>query len=172
MIQASKTTPFAVVAIVALASTAATGRVNADSRCRPVRAHIETTITTQGCTSPVGICTVGHVEGGPFDGATTFLTAGAAQSAGMPNVEPAANLSYSGTFTMTSPHGTFVTSDLGVLDASHAAFVEMMRSVSGTGRFTNPTGTLFLSGALVNEGTGFDGTITGELCTDRPDGDD
>jgi hypothetical protein len=84
----------------------------------------------------------------------------------MPGVEPAANLSYSGTFTLTQPGGTYVSSDLGVLDASHATFVEMMRSESGTGRFQNPSGVLSITGTLVNNETGFSGLVTGELCTD------
>lgn len=149
----------------------ATPSVRADNRCREVRARVVTTITTENCTSATGLCSTGHLIGGPFDGMTAFLTAGIAPSAGMPGVEPAANLSYSGTFTMTSPRGTLVTSDLGVLDASHAKFVEMMRTESGTGRFSNPTGTLFITGSLLNNETEFDGIVTGQLCTDADDGD-
>ncbi len=153
----------------AMVSVAVSPSVKADGRCRHVHAHVQTAITTENCTSPVGLCTKGTIEGGPFDSATTFLTLGAAPSAGMPGVEPAANLSYSGTFTAVQASGTFVASDLGVLDASRAVFTELSRSVSGTGRFANPTGTLVISGALVNNETGFDGFADGELCTDRDD---
>jgi hypothetical protein len=164
------------VPLVALLSVSAAAggvsispNVSAGDRCRHVRAHVHTTLVSAGCQSPVGICTTGTVDGGPFEGATTFLTLNAAPSAGMPGTEPAANLSYSGTFTVTQRSGTFVASDLGVLDPGHAAFTEMTRSVSGTGRFENPTGTLFISGQIVDNSTAFDGFITGELCTDRGD---
>jgi hypothetical protein len=132
---------------------------------------VDTALTSENCQSPVGLCTKGHIEGGPFHASTAFLTLNAAPSAGMPGTEPAENLSYSGTFTATQENGTFVASDLGVFDVSHAAFTELSRSVSGTGRFSNPSGTLIISGALVNNATGFDGFADGELCTDRHDDD-
>ena len=68
---------------------------------------------------------------------------------------------------MTSPKGTFVASHLGVLDAGRAVFTEMSRAQSGTGRFANPSGVLYINGILVNDLTEFQGVVTGELCTDR-----
>jgi hypothetical protein len=154
------------VLFVAASSLVNASSVRADGRCRHIHAKVETALSSVNCASPVGLCTTGTIDGGPFHAATTFLTLDVAPSAGMPAVEPAANLSYSGTFTATQNDGTFVASDLGVFDVSHAAFAELSRSVSGTGRFSNPTGTLIISGALVNNATGFDGYADGELCTD------
>jgi hypothetical protein len=93
------------------------------------------------------------------------MTLDVAPSAGLPAVEPAANLSYSGHFNLTTHEGVLESSDLGVLDASHLIFAEFGRPLSGTGAFANWSGELYFTGALVDNGTGFEGPITGELCT-------
>ena len=134
--------------------------------CHWVHGRIQSSFTTTNCTSPIGLCTEGMITGaGPLDSATTFLALDAAPSAGMPALEPAANLSYSGALIITTPRGTLVTHDLGVLDAATASFTEIERPASGTGVFANVTTVFFISGALVNNGTGFDGELYGELCT-------
>ena len=138
----------------------------AEEGCHWVHGRIQSTFTTTNCSSPVGQCTEGVITGaGPLDSATTFLALDAAPSAGMPGVEPAANLSYSGVLTIKTRRGTLVTHDLGVLDAATASFTEMERPASGTGIFANPRSVFFISGAIVNNGTGFDGELYGELCT-------
>jgi hypothetical protein len=143
-------------------------KVSADNRCRPVRGTINSVFTTQNCTSPIGLCTVGTISGsGLLDGPTSFVALDAAPSAGMPPVEPAANLSYSGQLTIVARRGTLVTSDLGVLDAAHLAFTEMERPSSGTGVFANPGNTVFfISGAIVDNGQGFQGNLSGVVCAD------
>jgi hypothetical protein len=57
-----------------------------------------------------------------------------------------------------------VVHDLGVIDGVHSDFTELERPVSGTGRFANATNVFFISGSLLNNGTEFDGEISGELC--------
>ena len=138
----------------------------AEEGCHWVHGRIQSTFTSTNCASPVGQCTEGMIAGaGPLDSATTFLALDAAPSAGMPGVEPAANLSYSGVLTITTRRGILVTHDLGVLDAANASFTEMERPASGTGIFANASSVFFISGAIVNNGTGFDGELYGELCT-------
>jgi hypothetical protein len=140
--------------------------VHAEQGCHRVHGRIQSTFTSTDCTSPVGLCTEGAITGaGPLDGATTFLALDFAPSAGMPTVEPSANLSYSGVLTIKARRGTLVTHDLGVLDAATASFTEIERPASGTGIFTTVSSVFFISGALVNNGTGFDGELSGELCT-------
>jgi hypothetical protein len=145
-----------------------TFKVSADNRCRRVRGTINSVFFTQNCTSPIGLCTAGTITGaGPLDGSTTFIALGAAPSAGMSGVEPAANLSYSGQLTIVARHGTLVTSDLGVLDAAHLAFTEMERPSSGTGVFSNPgNNAFFISGSIVDNGQGFQGDLSGVACFD------
>lgn len=143
-------------------------KVSANDRCRPVRGTINSVFTTQNCTSPIGLCTVGTITGsGVLDGSTTFVALGEAASAGMPGVEPAANLSYSGQLTIVANNGTLVISDLGVLDSAHLAFTEMERPTSGTGVFANPgTNAFFISGSIVDNGQGFQGDLSGIACFD------
>ena len=157
---------FAVV--LPMKQSGAAFKVLADDRCRPVRGTIRSLFTTQNCNSPIGLCTTGAITGGgPLDGATSFTALDAAPSAGLPAVEPAANLSYSGQVTIVAKRGTLVTSDLGVLDAAHLAFTEMERPISGTGAFANPgTNAFFISGSIVDNGQGFQGRLTGIICAD------
>jgi hypothetical protein len=92
-----------------------------------------------------------------------------ASSTGLPAVEPAANLAYSGQVTIVAKHGTLVTSDLGVLDAAHLAFTKMERPVSGTGVFANPgSNVFFISGSIVDKGARIPGKAVGHcLCRRR-----
>jgi len=134
--------------------------------CRPVHGTIHSVFTTQNCTSPVGLCTTGTItDAGILDGATTFAALAVAPSAGLPTVEPPVNLSYSGQLTIVASNGTLVTKDLGVLDQSHLAFTEIERPASGTGVFANPGNSVFfISGSIVENGTGFQGDLTGTVC--------
>lgn len=135
--------------------------------CRPVHGTIHSVFTTQNCASPVGLCTTGTItDAGILDGPTTFTAFGVAPSAGIPGgVEPPANLSYSGQLTITASNGTLITHDLGVLDAKDLAFTEIERPSSGTGIFANPgSSVFFISGSIVDNGTGFQGDLTGTVC--------
>lgn len=145
-----------------------TFKVSAHNRCLPVWGTIKSVFTTQNCTSPIGLCTVGTITGSDLlNGNTSFVALDAAPSAGMPGVEPAANLSYSGQLTINARRGTLVTSDLGVLDAAHLAFTEMERPASGTGVFANPGDSVFfISGSIVDNGQGFLGDLSGIVCAD------
>jgi hypothetical protein len=143
-----------------------TTSIHAEEGCHRVHGRIQSTFTSTNCASPIGLCTEGIITGaGPLDSATTFLALDAAPSAGMSAVERAANLSYSGVLTISARRGTLVTHDLGVLDAATASFTEMERPASGTGIFAHVSSVFFISGAIVNNGTGFDGELYGELCT-------
>ena len=152
--------------VLPMKQSGSTFKVSANNSCRPVRGTINSLFTTQNCTSPVGLCTTGAITGtGLLDGNTSFVALGAAPSAGMSGVEPAANLSYSGQLTIVARRGTLVTNDLGVLDAAHLAFTEMERPSSGTGVFANPgSSVFFISGSVVDNGQGFQGDLSGIAC--------
>ena len=154
--------------VLPMKQSGANFKVSADDRCRPVRGTISSLFTTQNCTSPVGLCTVGTITGSDLlDGNTSFVALDLAPSAGMSGVEPAANLSYSGQLTIVARQGTLVTNDLGVLDAAHLAFTEMERPSSGTGVFANPGNSVFfISGSIVDNGQGFQGDLSGITCFD------
>src|SRR6516165_12304510 len=77
--------------------------------CRPVHGTIHSVFTTQNCTNPVGLCTVGTItDAGILDGSTTFTALAVAQSAGLQG-EPQVNLSYSGQLTIVASNGTLGT---------------------------------------------------------------
>lgn len=154
------------VPLILIAVGAVTRKARADASCQPVHGTITSVRTNQNCTTPIGICTVGTIRGaGLLDGTTTFVALDAAPSAGMPAVEPSANLSYSGQLSIVTANGTLVTRDLGVLDAAHAAFTEVERPESGTGVFANPgSNDFFISGSVVDNGQGFQGNISGVVC--------
>ena len=155
-----------VLATLILIAGALTRNVHADVSCMPVHGTITSVRTTQNCTSPIGICTVGTITGaGLLDGTTTFVALDAAPSAGMSALEPSSNLSYSGQLTIMTTNGMLVTRDLGVLDAVHAAFTEVERPQSGTGVFANPrSNDFFISGLVVDNGQGFQGKLSGIVC--------
>jgi hypothetical protein len=160
-------------AIAAVGASSVSRPVHAKDRCRRVRGTTTSLFVTENCSSPVGLCTSGTITGGgPLDGAFVFFAFDAAPSAGMPSVEPAANISFSGQVTFTSKRGTLVTHDLGVLDAVNGFFTEVERPASGTGAFANPSHDFFISGAVNAAGNGFDSEISGTLCSDRNGEDD
>ena len=161
----------AVLSVVgSIGTTGFTTSVQAEDGCHRVHGRVQSTFTTTNCTSPVGLCTTGKITGaGPLDSATTFLALDVAPSAGMPGVEPAANLSYSGVLTINARRGQLVTHDLGALDAATTSFTELERPASGTGIFAHASNVFFISGAVVDNGTGFDGELSGDLCTGDDD---
>jgi hypothetical protein len=103
-------------------------------------------ITKEGCTSPVGICTVAKVDSrdSSMAGATWFYRSlGTVPSAGLPATLPASMLSYAGSVVVTTARdGTFTTSNAGVYDSAGGAFSQLDRITSGTGRFTESKGRL------------------------------
>lgn len=153
--------------LILVGSGVITSNVRADGSCKPVHGAINSVFSTQNCTSPAGLCTLGTITGaGPLDGATSFVALAIAPAAGMPAVEASANLSYSGQLTIVTTDGTLVTRDLGVLDAAHLAFTEMERPLSGTGVFASPgNSAFFISGSIVDNGQGFHGALSGVVCT-------
>jgi hypothetical protein len=70
-----------------------------------------------------------------------------------------------GTWVLTTKHGviTFNVTN-GVFDSNTGEFSEDLTAVAGTGRFSNATGSLYISG-LINLNTGsFTEDISGEIC--------
>lgn len=146
--------PAAVPALAAalLASSGA----RADHACKSVDGPIVTTFTTDQCTSPVGICTVGTVQL-DHEVATTRFTALTLSPGPTPDV-----LLYTGLLTITTRSGTITIQDSGMLDAATGQFLEVDQVVGGTRSYKKASGLLTSQG--VATGTGFSGTLTGEIC--------
>jgi hypothetical protein len=167
MVQLLKSASFAALAVVAgVAGVTATPRIlHAEDGCLPVHGRYHADVTTTGCTSPIGLCATGTItRGGFLDSASVFVALDVASSAGIPTEEPAANASYSGTLTIDAHDGTLQLRDLGVIDSIHSSFTELERPISGTGLFAHATHDFFISGALSDNQTVFDGEISGEIC--------
>jgi hypothetical protein len=139
----------------------------ADSRCHQLDddAGIRASVTTEGCTSPVGLCTAGVFKGDPLLRGTTALVAdGLVPAAGMPFVEAATTLSYSALLTITTRRGSLTTRDTGIFDTAAGLFASRDIVVGGTGIFEGATGHIFYTGTGV---TAFDAHATGEICLAR-----
>jgi hypothetical protein len=157
----------AVLALGVLGGVATSRSLHAEDGCRRVHGHYKANFTTVNCTAPSGLCATGSITGGGFlDSSALFVELDQAASAGMPASEPGTSVSYSGTLSITTHHGTLQLRDLGVVAGpiGAASFTELERPVGGTGMFAHASHTFFISGVLPNNSSGFDGAISGELC--------
>lgn len=149
------------VSLISVRIVAAEG----NGMCIPVHAKIQSTFFAEGCSSPVGLCTTGEItESGLLNGSTSFVALGMSPAAGMPGAEPDTTLSYSGLLKITTRLGVLTIRDAGVFDTARGVFSEIERITEGTERFFNASGTLFIYGTAFADGTGFSGSIKGEVC--------
>jgi hypothetical protein len=136
----------------------------ASPHCHKVKGQISVTFSIDGCTSPVGLCTQGQITGGILAGPTQYVTASLAEGAISPD-QAGYWMSYAGALTVTARRGTIVFHDNGVLDyAASGPFTELNQAVGGTGAFAGATGTVFMSGLIRPDASGFDGVVKGQLC--------
>jgi hypothetical protein len=142
-------------AVSALAIGVLTAGATRADPCKAVDTTIVTTFTPCAPNeSPVGICTEGTIASGPLAGTTRF----AVQTITGTDT----GVMYTGVLTVTTRSGTVQIHDSGILDPVTGRFTELDQIVSGTGRFKHVTGLLVSQG--MQTATGFEGTLTGELC--------
>lgn len=129
-----------------------------NNECESINTQINSTFSTSGCTSPIGICTTGTIASGLLKGTTSFT----ALSLGPGPASAPGTMVYTGSLSITTDQGTLNISDVGVLDTTNFVFSEIDRVDNSTGIFASAKGVLFISG---NETpTGFTGKVTGNLC--------
>jgi hypothetical protein len=128
--------------------------------CTPVNAPIVTAFFLEGCTSPFGLCTQGEIASGVLAGTTRFAVV-ALQPGDSPEL-----LLYTGELVITTPSGDLTIQDRGVLNAADGSFFEFDEIFDGTRAFTGVSGLLFSQGTSTP--TGFDGTISGQVCGGPP----
>jgi hypothetical protein len=128
----------------------------ADGDCVSIRTPIVTTFFIDGCTSPFGLCTEGTIPSGPLAGTTRFsvLSLGPGDS---PEI-----LLYGGELVITTSDGTLTIEDQGALNTLDGTFFEIEHTVDGTGSLADYAGTLFAQGTSTP--TGFEGTMSGQIC--------
>jgi hypothetical protein len=136
--------------------------------CRSFEAIIPLQMFKDGCTSEIGLCTVGTVTSSEaaLNGAAWKFTAHAlAESAGLPSL-PKTMQSYTGTVLVTGKEGgTFTTTNAGMFDSEAGTFAQLDKVTGGTGRFADSANRwIFLSGTPRQGGGGFDSRARGEVC--------
>ena len=124
--------------------------------CKPVHTTIVTFFFTDGCESPVGICTAGKVRSGPLEGTTRFQALTVAEGP-TPDV-----LVYTGELVITTHRGTVTIRDAGVLNGTTGKFAELQKIVEGSRGLAHVSGVLTSRG--VQTATGFQGSLNGFVC--------
>jgi hypothetical protein len=135
-----------------------------DDACKSVSGPFTSTIVTEGCESPAGICTLGILEGN-FHATYQFTMLTLAP------LDPSnpAILAYTGVSVITLRNGEQLFAlDTGIMDTTDptaAPFQTTATITAGTGKYTSgqiiATGTLNLvTGEAV-------GTHSGEICKDK-----
>ncbi len=138
-------------------------------RCQRIRAKEHAVRVTEGCTSPVGFCVEGVINGGGWiNGKTSATILGLAPSVGLPGIEPETTLSVAGDRTIVNSQGTLTLRFTAVFDTARGEFSELLRVTDGTGKFLGATGTLFLTGQLSADGISIEAEVTGVVCLAGP----
>jgi hypothetical protein len=147
------------------------GRADAQAtHCKRVHARIESKVVEAGTAACPIACTAGEVTGnGLLTGTTRFTASALVPAAGLAGENPATTFSDSGTFVLTTRHGSLTSSSIGLLDLAAGVFFDIGRITGGTGRFHDATGIIFFSGAAVLSGPtildlAFAGDISAEVC--------
>jgi|SRR5690554_3187069 len=163
-----------VVAAMTLSTTAWAHWPSENSQpiCRSISASLSATFFTEGCESEVGMCTAGDLtrRGGRVVGSTHYVADGIGggiigeDSVVFPPVEPATTWTYAGILRLITPLGELQSSDAGILDTAGGIFTEFNRVQGGTGIFEGASGTFYINGTTLADGSGFDAEITGEVC--------
>ena len=155
--------------VVALVS-AAPGQAKSPEVCRRVNARLATVVFMDGCLSPIGVCAEGVIARDRLIRGRTDVTMLSLQPIDV-SYEPPTTLSFVGDRLIETRRGNLNLRITGSLDTARGEFAELMRVESGTGRFENATGTLYLTGTSNAEGTEFFGDVTGRVCYPGRPGD-
>ena len=139
-------------------------------RCHDVDADFKSELTTEGCSSAIGLCASGTIKHDHLLRGSMFVTLNdSAPSAGMPASEAPTVLSVSGERLLTPRRGGTLSAHvigIGILDPATGAilmFDELNLITGGTGRFAGATGTLQVFGQATGPTT-FAGQIHGTIC--------
>ena len=127
--------------------------------CKAVKGTIKAT-QVQDCDSPTKICTSGHFKSSILNGTTSFKAAALAATPSEPDMST--SFSYIGDLTISSKKGNVVIKDMGVFDMKTKNFTETARHISGTGKYANVSGEIFIHGQATD--TGYTSKVFGKLC--------
>lgn len=151
---------------IAVASGLTTGAKATE--CKQIHAQIISSQTTTGCSSPIGLCTAGNIDGNQGLSGSTFFTGDSAAPGPSTAPNAAATISYSGVLEITTNQGTLTTRDSGIFDTSTGTptggfFSSFDTVIDGSGTYQGATGDFFIGGKTI-DGQFVTSVITGELC--------
>jgi hypothetical protein len=129
------------------------------AECKEIRGKIKSN-HAQVCQSPIGICSAGTIKDAVLNGQTAFKATGLAATPSEPDMST--SFSYVGELTITTKKGHVHIKNMGVFDKKTNNFTETARDISGTGKFANITGNIFIHGQAT--ATGYESKISGKLC--------
>lgn len=152
------------IAFAAIASGALVAPAFAEQQCKPVVGNFEAHVVTEGCASPVGLCTAGRVWGG-LQGTYAFTMTSAT-----PNGEPTVPtiLFFTGHSTVTLKSGDIVLgTDTGAIDLppGNGGFASLITFKGGTGATATSTGQIRLRGDFDPVAGTTTGDYLGTLCS-------
>jgi hypothetical protein len=133
-------------------------------QCKPVVGSFEAHVVTDGCTSPVGLCTAGRVWGG-IQGTYSFVMTNA-QPNGEPDVPTI--LFFTGHSQVTLKIGDQVLgTDTGSIDLppGNGGFASLITFHGGSGSMAGATGQIRLRGDFDPVAGTTSGDYLGTLCT-------
>lgn len=120
------------------------------------------------CEAPQFFCAAGIISrDNVIGGQTHWGLLGFAPGAGLEPILPPETGSYTGERTIVTRLGTLKLRFVGVFDSVTGEFADYEQITSGTGRFRNATGTLFLTGLFSAESATFAADVTGTICAAR-----
>ena len=136
---------------VAVALLFALTSQSAAAASKRARGQFSSNVVTEGCLSPVGICTAGTLTGG-LNGSFEFTATSLVPTADTPTTSV---LLYTGDIVVTTHHGTITCKDAGAFESTGAGAVSSVcHIVSGTGDYSGSTGSIQFVGNFTFEGGG------------------
>jgi hypothetical protein len=133
----------------------------AQTVCKSIKAVQRDELITSGCTTPLGFCASGTIDGNHGLQGTSFFSGFSFNP--IPS-DPFGRLAVPGVTTYTTDDGTITISDVSVFDIERGTLAGVGRIVQGTGRFEGAFGDIFTTGRVLSNGTSFITEVTGELC--------
>lgn len=144
----------ALIAIFATASTA-------QGKCTSLDAVRRDSLFTVDCTSPVGFCASGTINGKHgLRGTSSFSALSFDPIPG----DPSGRLAVPGISTYATDSGTLTISDVSVFDVERGTFAGVGRITQGTGSFAGATGDIFTLGRVLADGESFTTDVSGAIC--------
>lgn len=131
---------------------------SAQAGCKTVNGHISSEVFTDGCPSPLGLCTFGRFIGG-IQGDFIFVA-----EAIIPNPESAEVAFTTGSIDVETKKGNLTLKDASAVSfGADGLFGSVQTVVGGTGDFTDATGRIRAYGVFLGGCVNCD--YRGEICT-------